>query len=1399
MFLRNDYFATKFDWVVAKKNPIFSTIGSYFSRNYSVGKRVPLPDAPKDMGWIEWKDKRLREIGFYDPKSPKSIRLHSVDEKPPRLVLREKEHVISKNEVLSEGHMEFKIWLQHKIEEASIGRASPRFLYSEGREDEREAAMKTWDRVSKEFEVILDRVIFRNKKIRESRHLHIMEKFSTWNEKFGGGIIAAVEEEKDAFIRELIESDGQSIEWDPIAHGEKMSELGNLGPSSEQYGIKSSICRALVRELVSGSKTGGLDNADFVISIPSMTLMTHLSSEIEKILRQGIEVVEEFSDERGNFNFISENLNEDEKDALKSLRNEGFGNVQGSGSKTSEERLTLNCRKLAYNIVVSIHDEGFLSIETMDQEMYRIHYQEGDENKDKARGVKKYPGALIFSERLKGLIGQSSRRDFIEGKEHAIFRWMRGSRNRWMYSPPWDHKRTRLGGEDYELKGGLLMEINREVVTNHRHFEQFRDESGEVMSRCEPDDSIRNALNALQRVQWEINLGFLTRLFEVKLADGMILPPNEVEDWIGEKGSVISEILPRREFSDAFYDSVSKDGSFDSTDDPEQDQIEPGNSRVTDDRRLLLEWTKRIIDHNANVFWHSWACDFRGRVMPRCTALSPQGDDLSRALICFKEWKPLGKTKDDTVGIRWFHVYVHNLMENIESRIWNKEGHPPSCQCCIPAAKNASFAERVKWVEGNLSQLREIGREPEAFVKELGLDKYRPGKNESYQRTAALIELDRIHKEFEANDEDWTRVSSGMPIRLDATCNGFQHVSALIGDENLAKLVNVIGIEERGPNDLYSEVARVAKEKFGGREGDLRNTLGVGEGGFGLTKKEVDEAIDLIFSRTVAKRPTMTRAYGAKETMKHFDGRGGDGRPNFVQVRKNEAEKEASNENKKEIDDEFQALFIDWEKTDQNQWFEDKLIESREERKRRLRKRRDCWRALAEYRTEEGDGKPKKLSKTKLDKWIKDLRETKAVRTWADGSSLHDCLILPSKNISKMLAIPEGTYYNGFWYNLWGRFDSKNNEYVNYWNVLDSSGNTLGDGYRKGRDGRAECEKKAREFIGKDRKGGMEVDEIFRRARIQHRVTLLVNRAIKESIKEVTSGNYDTLEENLGLVSRKETREWPGVTWGLPRGEGGVDSFIVNHYYISPFAESDSRWMNPCHRSAIYSRILPKWYTFTKREYKKEKLAKERKWARDSREKSKHRIFLRFVKHFQNDDGAWDKRLSDSDKEWLTNSSNGNSKSSSLTNRFRILLEEYSESDEAVKEMLVLFRHWSSSLIRYDDRKEGNRINSKRAKSKFSGALPPNFVHSIDAYHMRRVINRLDQEIGNLGFWSVHDAFGTHACDVEKLREVVMSEFHGVHSELMSVFEEKEGWEWVGKKEVEESFLDPMKMCYLIG
>jgi DNA-directed RNA polymerase len=60
----------------------------------------------------------------------------------------------------------------------------------------------------------------------------------------------------------------------------------------------------------------------------------------------------------------------------------------------------------------------------------------------------------------------------------------------------------------------------------------------------------------------------------------------------------------------------------------------------------------------------------------------------------------------------------------------------------------------------------------------------------------------------------------------------------------------------------------------------------------------------------------------------------------------------------------------------------------------------------------------------------------------------------------------------------------------------------------------------------------------------------------------------------------------------------------------------------------------------------------------------------------------------------------------------------------------------------------------------------PNFIQSLDAYHMRKTINQCKDEIEDLSFWAVHDAFGTHACDVGTMVEIVRSNFYNIHSSL---------------------------------
>ena len=107
---------------------------------------------------------------------------------------------------------------------------------------------------------------------------------------------------------------------------------------------------------------------------------------------------------------------------------------------------------------------------------------------------------------------------------------------------------------------------------------------------------------------------------------------------------------------------------------------------------------------------------------------------------------------------------------------------------------------------------------------------------------------------------------------------------------------------------------------------------------------------------------------------------------------------------------------------------------------------------------------------------------------------------------------------------------------------------------------------------------------------------------------------------------------------------------------------------------------------------------------------------------------------------------------------------------------LKLERRWAS-----DDEEEANKLASDEyRKGELQGSLKdwitnnhklgvkivPNFIQSLDAYHMRRVINQCRIEFEDLSFWAVHDAFGTHARDVETMAKIVNRIFYDIHLKL---------------------------------
>ena len=123
-------------------------MGTYFRRNYSVGERVEIPTEWTDGtfdDWNRWKEHRLIQLGFYDQKNMRKPPYHETVREPPRIHLRGDGNFGTSS--LTSGHMEFKVWLKNKIEEAASGKGSARFL-SAGGDPEGEECSQWTPRVS---------------------------------------------------------------------------------------------------------------------------------------------------------------------------------------------------------------------------------------------------------------------------------------------------------------------------------------------------------------------------------------------------------------------------------------------------------------------------------------------------------------------------------------------------------------------------------------------------------------------------------------------------------------------------------------------------------------------------------------------------------------------------------------------------------------------------------------------------------------------------------------------------------------------------------------------------------------------------------------------------------------------------------------------------------------------------------------------------------------------------------------------------------------------------------------------------------------------------------------------------------------------------------------------------
>ena len=182
--------------------------------------------------------------------------------------------------------------------------------------------------------------------------------------------------------------------------------------------------------------------------------------------------------------------------------------------------------------------------------------------------------------------------------------------------------------------------------------------------------------------------------------------------------------------------------------------------------RMTLEVMRKFRDKER---WYiPYSFDYRGRVYPIPSFLTPQDTDFGKSLLLFSEGS-----------------YLHGVDEQwLAFDVATKFG-----------LDKAPMGERIQWAQDNEDLIHAIATDPIGRLSDW------EGADEPWQFLASC-------REYNALLIDCTEQKTHLPVAVDATCSGLQILAGLARDKNTAKLVNVTPSER--PQDAYKVIAKSA-------------------------------------------------------------------------------------------------------------------------------------------------------------------------------------------------------------------------------------------------------------------------------------------------------------------------------------------------------------------------------------------------------------------------------------------------------------------------------------------------------------------------------------------------------------------------------------------------------------
>lgn len=188
-------------------------------------------------------------------------------------------------------------------------------------------------------------------------------------------------------------------------------------------------------------------------------------------------------------------------------------------------------------------------------------------------------------------------------------------------------------------------------------------------------------------------------------------------------------------------------------------------------------------------FYQEVSCDYRGRIYYSESFLEFQGSDLARSLFLFHNKKQVGKA-----GYRWLSIHAANCynesftIEQLKDVHWTTTDYTKHLKkegLDTISVDKMTLDDRYNWTQENLPTI----------MYRSTVD---PRAEKPYSYFSCCQEITKFHtiRNYE----------SGLPVPIDGSNNGWQHLAAISKDKQAGELVSLVPTKIQ--KDFYVAVAK---------------------------------------------------------------------------------------------------------------------------------------------------------------------------------------------------------------------------------------------------------------------------------------------------------------------------------------------------------------------------------------------------------------------------------------------------------------------------------------------------------------------------------------------------------------------------------------------------------------